>query len=242
MRSIAARVWLLSAVPALAQDALPPEPPPIPATYRNVRPAAVRGKDNGEGGLDHGLRTTDVKQGVERLRSERECLAKDRKDALAELFRDGNGSAERTELRRKVTDLIARLAANPPARLAGAHGEKVTPPSLPQLPPDLKPTDPLGLARVLFRATDYEAVLRTVRLLDLEGLNRDDRAFVRYLSASCLRLLGKPSEAAAAYREVADARDDEFLAECAVWQIGALRWQQEARAQLEQSRRLRQGR
>ena len=98
------------------------------------------------------------------------------------------------------------------------------------------------MARVLFRAHDYEAVLRTVRLLDLEALNREDRAFVQYLSAGCLRLSGKWSEAAALYREVADARGDEFLAECAVWQLGALRWQQEAQAQLEQSRRLRQTR
>ena len=47
----------------------------------------------------------------------------------------------------------------------------------------------------------------------------DDRAFVQYMTASCLRQLGKRSEAAVLYRDVADAKDDEFLAECAVWQL-----------------------
>jgi hypothetical protein len=228
----------------------PPEPPPIPVKYRNVPPtpppaesetipAAATSPASKPPALSM---SHDVKQGVEHLRSEREALTKERKDALEELIRDGAGPAERAELRHKITALVARLAANPPARLTSANGEKATPLALPQLPQDLKPADPIGLGRVLFRAKDYEAVLRTFRLLDLEAMNREDRAFVQYLSASCQRLLGKPSEAAALYREVADARGDEFLAECAVWQLGALRWEQEAQAQLEQSRRLRQPR
>src|SRR5438105_3959150 len=109
-RRITSWVWLLAVAPGPAQVALPPEPPPVPVTYRHVPPAPPA-----ESGVVPAAATapaapkppslvgsTDVKQGVEHLRSEREALARDRKDALEELLREETGPAERAALRRQI--------------------------------------------------------------------------------------------------------------------------------------------
>ena len=71
-------------------------------------------------------------------------------------------------------------------------------------------------------------------------LDKSERAFARYMIASALRMQGKRPEAAAMYREVADAREDDFVSECALWQIQSMKFQQEAQSQLEDSARKRE--
>ena len=68
------------------------------------------------------------------------------------------------------------------------------------------------------------------------GFSKEDRAFVRYMLACSLRRLGKTSEAEVIYREVANSPDDEFLANCAIWQLSLIRSEQELQLQLEQLR------
>jgi hypothetical protein len=103
-----------------------------------------------------------------------------------------------------------------------------------------KPVDAMGLAQALFRTGDYEGALSAYRLLDPKSLGKADRPGVQYMTATCLRKLGKTDEAANLYREVANSKDDEALADCAQWQLSALRWRRDLEAQLAKVRQRRQ--
>jgi thioredoxin-like negative regulator of GroEL len=92
------------------------------------------------------------------------------------------------------------------------------------------------MAENLFRAGDIDAAHRAFRLIDQTLLSREDRAFVNYMIACCLRRMNRRSEAAVIYRSVAEAREDEFIAGCAVSQLTLIRTAQELEAQLEQLR------
>jgi len=102
-----------------------------------------------------------------------------------------------------------------------------------------KPIDPMGLAQALFQTGDYEGALSTYRLLEIKILSKTDRAAVQYFMATCLRRLGKLDEAAALYREVVNAKEDDILADCAQWQLSAFRWRHDLEMQLEQMRQRR---
>jgi hypothetical protein len=67
-------------------------------------------------------------------------------------------------------------------------------------------------------------------------LSREDRAYVKDMTATCLRRMGRVTEAAALYREVAEGREDDFLTECAIWQLSLLRSTQEIQNQLDRLR------
>ncbi len=99
-----------------------------------------------------------------------------------------------------------------------------------------KAVDGLRVAMNLFRDNDFDSALRAFRLIDAAQLGREDRAFVQYMTACCLRRLNRRSDAAAIYREVADAHEDEFISECAINQLALIRSAQELEAQREQLR------
>lgn len=202
--------------PPKAPDKLPPLPPSAPSATKN-------------------------------LRAEREALdkASDPADAPA----DATGPAgERAVLRAKLLELVKKLEqkkmAPPPAGPTKPGAKEPMPPPRAkfEVPEGLKPVDAVRLAQNLYRADEIDAALRAFRLIDVSALSREDRAFVQYMTACCLRKTGKLSEAAVLYREVADAKEDEFLTECAVWQLQTLRSSQELEAQLEQLRARRKGR
>ena len=65
------------------------------------------------------------------------------------------------------------------------------------------------------------------------ALPPEDRPFVQYMTACCLRKMNKRSEAAVILRDVAANTEDEFIAKCAVSQLGLIRSTQELEAQLE---------
>lgn len=121
-----------------------------------------------------------------------------------------------------------------PLRTAGPAQEKQ-----PRIGPG-RPVDSLALGQSLFRLGKYAEALKAFESVDLRGTVAETRAPVQYLRASCLRHLGKSDEAAALYREVANARGDEALAACARWQLSTLRWQRETAARLDEVRRRRQ--
>jgi hypothetical protein len=164
-----------------------------------------------------------------KLKAEAAALAEER------LLADDGTGAERARLYARLTAILDRLNAGP--------GPAPQPRPVEPIPPkakfDLeggKTVDSVRLAMNLFRDNDLDAALRAFRGMDLAQLTREDRAFVRYMTASCLRRLGKASDAAVIYREVADAQEDEFLAGCAVSQLALIRTSQELEAQIAQLR------
>jgi tetratricopeptide (TPR) repeat protein len=103
-----------------------------------------------------------------------------------------------------------------------------------------QPAARLALAHALFEAGNYEQALEAFRSISLTGMKVDERAPLQYLTATCLRKLGKIDEAAALYREVANLRGDEQVAACAQWQLSLLRWQAELASRLRDVRQRRE--
>ncbi len=104
-----------------------------------------------------------------------------------------------------------------------------------------QPSDPYLLAQAQFRAGQYQEALAGFRVLQPELLSLDERLLVQYLSACCLRKLGKLDEAVTLYREVADACADEFLAECSLWHLSNIGWRRDIEKQLAAIRAARLG-
>src|SRR5208283_2227612 len=87
-----------------------------------------------------------------------------------------------------------------------------------------QPVSARDLAESLFRTGDCEGALRAYNSLDPNALKVEERLEVQYMIATCLRKLGKTEDAGNLYREVANARGDEMLADCARWQLSAMSW------------------
>ena len=99
--------------------------------------------------------------------------------------------------------------------------------------------DALALAPVLFQTGDYEGALTAYRLVNPEAVKPADRVTVTYMTAACLRKLGKTDEAATLFREVANAKGEDVLAECAQWQLSAMRWKHDVETTLTELRQRR---
>ncbi len=146
-----------------------------------------------------------------------------------------DSAAERARLQAKLQAILDRIEATaPPAR--------PMPPAIkPKVEPKTEPTggkgpDAIREAMNLFRDNDFETARMVFQGINPETLGKEDRAFVRYMLASCWRRLGRPATAEPIYREVANSGDDEFLASCAVWQLSLIGSERELQAQLEQLR------
>jgi hypothetical protein len=146
-----------------------------------------------------------------------------------------DAAAERARLQADLLLLLKRISVSP------------TPPSYPPSGPSFpkpkidsgtgsKSVDAIREGMNYFRDNDFEAARRTFQLIDPTVLGREDRAFVRYMLACSLRRQNRPSEAEAIYREVANSQDDEFYANCAIWQLSLIKSEQDLRVQLEQLR------
>jgi len=156
-----------------------------------------------------------------------------------------SSSTERAKLMSQLQELLQQINARRPLPSTerppiGPKGRPTsvgpTPPSKFDVPGNLKPTDGLRIGTNLFRDNDFDGALRTFKLIDTFNMAKEDRAFVQYMTASCLRRLNRPADAAAILRDVAEAKDDEFLAECALSQLSLIRSGQELEAQIEQLR------
>ncbi len=176
---------------------------------------------------------------TKRLRDEIEKLTKENPEAKP-------GKAEpaddRDKLQKKLDDLLEKLAEQkkspkpntPPVKPPDPHDPHPPAATKPPLPEGGKPIDLVRAAGNLYKAGDLVGAFDIVKLLDVSQLPKEDKAFAEYIRAACLRKQGKPTEAVAVYRAIADAKDDSFLAECAVVQITAIKSAQELEAQLEQ--------
>jgi hypothetical protein len=146
-------------------------------------------------------------------------------------------TAERARLQADLLALLKRLSAAPaPGSYAPVPGPGSGPKSKYEPGAGGKGSDSVREGMNLFRDNDFEAARRVFQLIEPSTLPREDRAFVRYMLASCWRRIGKPAEAEVIYREVANSGDDEFLASCAVQMLSLIRSEQELQAQLEQLR------
>ena len=195
---------------------------------------------------------------ISRLRKEREALQSERGELSRPTEAGDGAAAEAARLRLRLAELLLKLGGRGPA--APPTPEPTTVPPTPGKPPAPKPdtaptptgpeppplpptgqfVDPVALAEALFRAGDYEAALGTYRLLDVSGMDNEKRLAIQYMTACCLRKLGKLDEAATLYREVANAKEDAILAECAQWQLGAVTWRRDLESRLQQLRQRRQ--
>ena len=147
-----------------------------------------------------------------------------------------SASDQRAKLQSDLLRLLERIDRLPQQ----PTGPMVTPnPPVPTPKKDeggVAPVDRLRAATNLARDNQTEAALSAFRMLDLQRLSPDDRAFARYMEAACLRRLGMTTEALPIYREVSNAGDDPFLASAAFSQVGLLRESDGLKTQLAELR------
>ena len=92
---------------------------------------------------------------------------------------------------------------------------------------DFETVDRIKLADMLFRNGDYKSALENYRSATELELEQSDRDWINFQIASCLRNLGKLSEAAALYRELMATTQSRELARAAGWFLDVIRWRSE---------------
>ena len=173
----------------------------------------------------------DAEASLEKLKAEIDALLQQRSSTESG---KGNLYSERSRLQQELKELLQRIESRPPTFPRPKANE--TPTRKFEIGQGDKPLDLLRSATNLFKDGDVDAALRTLRMIDTSALGREDRAYTKYMIATCLRRTGRVSEAATVYREVAESREDDFLAECAIWQLSILRSTQEFQGYLDRLR------
>jgi hypothetical protein len=144
--------------------------------------------------------------------------------------------SERAKARAELSALLKRLESLPPPG-APRSQEPTAPKSKLSSEDFAKTHDLMRAAMYEFRDGALKEALGTLEKIDQNQANSDDRAFVRYLRACCLRRMGRQDEALKLFHEIAALpQEDEFIAECAAWQVSLIRAHQELQTQLEQLR------
>ncbi len=147
-------------------------------------------------------------------------------------------SVERARLQAKLLKLLETMnpppntAPSPPITAPGSKGG----PSPETGGGGGKSIDAIREATNYFKSNDFEAARRTFQFIEPATLGAEDRAYVRYMLACSCRRLGRIPEAKDFYREVTSNTADEFLANCAIWQLSLIKADEELQAQLEQLR------
>lgn len=146
-------------------------------------------------------------------------------------------TAERAKLQAELLALLKRMSANPSPPMPSPVPPTAVAPPKAKADPDAKSLDPVREAMNLFRDNDFELARQIFQRIDPTTLpTKEDRVFVRYMVACCHRRQGRVAEAEVIYREVANNRDDEFLAGYAQQQLSLIGSERELQAQLEQLR------
>jgi hypothetical protein len=148
----------------------------------------------------------------------------------------GNGN-KRDELHAELLQAIKRANSAPvaPAPSGPTMPPAVSPapkPALPELPLDGTPASVLKAGVNAFKDGKFEAARLIFSGLDTAGFPREDRAFVKYMIACCLRRSDRIAEAEIQFREVANSDDDEFHKNCAIWQLSLIKSNRELQTQL----------
>ncbi len=212
---------LLMGMAAFAQ--LPPTIPPEPVPLKPARPGTGVGPGEASAVLDQ-------------LKKDLAGRLGDRKDVG-----DDRTSIQRAQLQNRLLMLIERLEVS---REAPPATKTQTPPKTTTLnpPSESKSVNPIREGMNYFRDNDFDSARVVFNSINTGPLSREDRAFVQYMRACSLRRLNRVNEAAIIYREVADNNEDDFVTECAIWQLSLIRSAQELEAQLEQLRPRTKGR
>lgn len=185
-------------------------------------------------------RPTDPPADPKKLKDEVENLLRERELLTKPAGGDTATSDERARLKAQMDALLKKLGEQgkkpaKPTEKPADHGTK--PASKFDVPADGGVLDPVRVAANLYKDGDVDAALRVLApIKDSGALTAEDRVFAKYLTACCQRRTGKVAEATKLFREIADAKEDQYLAECALWQISAIRSTQELETQLGQLR------
>jgi hypothetical protein len=212
-RRLAYGLLLTPIIGVVASAQLPQIPPPMP------EPLSGR-----ESNLAPGAR--------EQLQAELAALIGNRKAAAPE----EGASSERARLQAQLQELLLRLSAPRSVPSTGPSVPIAPKPSIVPSSPETKSIDPIREGVNRFRDNEFGVALDVFRLVDQGSLSREDRAFVQYLMACSLRRLNRLNDAAKIYREIADVHEDDFISECAIWQLSMIRTTQELETQLDQLR------
>lgn len=178
-------------------------------------------------------RTTDakkIKEDLEKLLQEREALMKGGTTESAT-------ANERAKLKGQLADLLKELdKPKPKSTLPETKPAQVEPAHKPDAAYGGKLVDPLRLGMLKYQDGDAKSALLTFRLVDPNGQSAEEKAFTQYLIGCCHKQLGQTNEAMILFREIVETKQDAFITECALWQLGAIRQTRELDAQLEQLR------
>jgi tetratricopeptide (TPR) repeat protein len=239
MRHTIHLVWLLPflGAAALGADDLPQpkKDPAAPARLPSLPEPRPLGTPDGD--------AAELQRLLGQLRSQRESLRNERSATERETVAPGpltKNEEEIARLRKRMDELTARAARR-------SDGGTPDPRPLP-LDRDSSPftlpgggnaanggaIDQVAVAQNYFRAGDYEAALDAYRKVPTGNAPAEQRAPTLYMIATCLRKLGRRDEAAKVYREAAGIKGDEFVAECARWQLETLAWRRDMEAQIDQ--------
>jgi hypothetical protein len=168
----------------------------------------------------------------DQLKTDLAALLGDKKDVVTA----DDVASERARLQAKLQELLYRINNPRPSPSTGPKVPIAPKPRVEGSLSDSKSIDPIREGMNRFRDNDFDIALAVFRMIDPNILGPEDHAFVQYMRACCLRRLNKLNEAANLYREVADAHENDFITECAIWQLSLIRSQQELEAQIEQLR------
>jgi hypothetical protein len=136
--------------------------------------------------------------------------------------------AESARLCKRVGELLHQLEDR--KRSQARHVEPVKP-STPT------PAEILIGVVTQFHGGQYESALASLRRLDIAVLGRGDKALAQYLTAGCLRNLGKLDEAATLYQQVGTAGNaDDALLDGAAAQLLAVTARRDMERQLAELR------
>jgi len=179
------------------------------------------------------------KTGNPKLTAELDLLQKERQAAQDDTT-GVSPNSDRVKMRAQLLEMIRLLGEKQKSdsleKSSKPPKEIVEAPKPTFLLPQSGAIDSLRMAQNLYKAGEIEAARQAFVILDEKGLSVEDKQFVQYMLANCLRKQGKPAEAAVLYREVSLAKDDAFLKESALWQLSMLDSTRELETQLEQLR------
>jgi hypothetical protein len=153
-----------------------------------------------------------------RLKSEYDALAHGRQlFQRSPAIKTDAEIAESARLRKRADELLKQLEIRKTLLDRPARSLE------PMTPKTAVPVDSLPTVAVQFLAGQYEAALASLRRMDPATLGRDEKVLAQYLTAGCLRNLGKLDEAATLYRQVGNSGGtDEVVVDGAAAQVLAI--------------------
>jgi hypothetical protein len=142
-----------------------------------------------------------------------------------------DSASERAKLRERLIELIDKLKSSSRSGSSPkAQSQSADPIS------DMRPIDRLKQAENLYRAGEVRSAQKVLQSIEPASLAGKQGILVRYLLASCHRRLGEYDQARIIYRDIAASKEDAFLAECAAWQLQAIRSREEIATQVAPTR------